>query len=296
MTEAPNNPIFTLQQKMRVGCWRIATIENSKYLASVESLNDVLIVKLMDPLTPVELWKKVEVTPDQLSSTHITTADSLDQLIMNLKRTRILHSEVVEKALRLLDRGHFCSEKPYHDCAINFGNEQYGICISSPHMHVWAAELLKDHLRSSSNCLDVGSGSGYFTAMMQILAPTAKVYGMEYYSELIEESKAILNNHYPEILSQITFMQGDGEKGFPTKKETLFQAIHVGFMCREIPPALIGQLDPGGRMLIPIGTGEPSTFDNRCTAGVYTCVDKDLYSTIKITDLFSCSFFPSTST
>ena len=292
----PNKELFTRQKKLRVGCWRIASIEDSKCLVSVEFIGEeVLAVKIMNPTIPVTAWKKIDLAPNQLSPTHITTSKTLNDLIINLKRTRILHSEVVERALRTLDRRYFCSKNPYHDCAINFGNEQYGACISSPHMHVWAAELLKNHLSSASNCLDVGSGSGYFTALMQIMAPGAKVYGMDCYSELIEQSKAILKEHYPEILKQITFVEGDGEKGFPIAGTGLFQAIHVGFMCPEIPPALTEQLAPGGRMLIPISSGKFSSFDTRCKAGVYTCVDKGLDGTIKTTNLFSCSFVPSTS-
>ena len=295
--KTPKNTIFTRQKKMRKGCWRMASVENSKYLASIETIkNGVLTVKIMDPLTPVESWKMLEVTSNQLSSTHITTAKTLDQLIINLKRTRILCSRVVEGALRTVDRRYFCSENPYHDCAINFGEVQYGACISSPHMHVWAAELLKDHLWTARDCLDVGSGSGYFTALMQVLAPQANVYGIECYSDLIAQSQAILRDHYPEIFKQIIFVEGDGEKGVLIAGIDLFQAIHVGFMCQEIPPALIAQLAPGGRMLIPIASGKSSSFDNRCIAGVYTCVDKDLDGTIKTIKLFSCSFVPSTST
>lgn len=65
-----------------------------------------------------------------------------------------------------VDRKFFASYEPYSDTPQSIG---YGVTISAPHMHAYALEILKDHLKEGSKALDVGSGSGYLTACMAIM-------------------------------------------------------------------------------------------------------------------------------
>lgn len=286
-----NTALIKKQKVFRLHCWRLATVDNKPVLTSVQTIgNNLLTVKVLDPKIPVHDWPTIQVSPDQLAPVFVHTSTTLDELIINLKRSQLLKSTGVETALRRIDRAHFCPTNPYHDCAIDIGKKKLGVCISSPHMHVWAAELLIDHLKSAQACLDVGSGSGYFTALLQYLAPNARVTGIECHGELIHTSCAALQTHYPHLLSTMEFIHERGEKGCPGKT---FDAIHVGFMCKKIPNALVDQLAPGGRMLLPVWDGKYSSFDKRCLSGYYTCVDKSLTGVVHVTPLFVCSFVPS---
>ena len=279
------------QQVFRPHCWRLAHLGNETVLTSVQTIDDTLLtVKVLNSKIPVHDWPTIQVSPNQLAPVFVHTSTTLDELIINLKRSQVLKSVEVEKALRAIDRAHFCPTNPYNDCAIDIGSKELGVCISSPHIHVWAAELLTDHLKSAQACLDVGSGSGYFTAMLQHLAPQSRVIGLECHEELIETSLIALQKHYPHLLHNMEFIPGMGEQGCPGKT---FDAIHVGFMCKEIPNALVDQLAPGGRMLVPVWDGKHSSFDKRCLSGYYTCVDKSLTGEIQVTKLFMCSFVPS---
>lgn len=289
-----NAELIRTQQRFRKGCWRMVSTKTGTFLASISTTgkaisNGALAVRVMDPKLDVYKWPSTIVMEDQISRVFTSTSDTLDELITNLRKSQILKSNEVEKAFRFVDRALFGIENPYNDCAIDIGDKELGVCISSPHMHAWAAELLLPVLKNTKDCLDVGSGSGFFTMMLQYLAPHAKVYGLEYYSSLIETSQKVLQSSFPNHGKKIEFIQGMGERGCPGKQ---FDVIHVGFMCEELPLELIKQLNPGGRLLVPIWDGESSSFDKRCLSGHYTCIDK-LKEGFRETKLFVCSFVPS---
>ena len=78
-----------------------------------------------------------------------------NDLISQLKRSKIIKSPRVEEAMKKVDRGNYCSFSPYMDSPQAIG---YGVTISAPHMHAHALEMLKDHLFEGAKALDVGSG------------------------------------------------------------------------------------------------------------------------------------------
>lgn len=127
-------------------------------------------------------------------------------------------------------------------------------------MHAYALGLLHEQLtRSGAKALDVGSGSGYLTACMAKLVSKdgrgGKVVGIEHIPELVERSKTNIANDksLQELVDRGTLklITGDGRAGYPS--EAPYDAIHVGAAAAEIPSALIEQLKPGGRMVIPCG-------------------------------------------
>jgi protein-L-isoaspartate(D-aspartate) O-methyltransferase len=71
--------------------------------------------------------------------------------------------------MELVDRQYFTSHSPYQDSPQPIG---YGATISAPHMHAYALEFLYDKLKTANNVLDVGSGTGYLTAAMALIAPS----------------------------------------------------------------------------------------------------------------------------
>mmetsp|Transcript_40769 Transcript_40769/g.130096 ORF Transcript_40769/g.130096 Transcript_40769/m.130096 type:complete len:226 (-) Transcript_40769:221-898(-) len=94
----------------------------------------------------------------------------------------------VERAMRLVDRGHFSPSggQAYHDSPQVIG---YGATISAPHMHAFCLELLAGHLVPGARALDVGSGTGYLSAVMaQMVGPEGRVVGVEHIPQLVEMS------------------------------------------------------------------------------------------------------------
>jgi protein-L-isoaspartate(D-aspartate) O-methyltransferase len=119
-----------------------------------------------------------------------------------------------------------------------------GQTISQPYIVALSTDLLQ--LDSNSIVLDVGTGSGYQAAVLAEIA--SKVYSIEIIASLGNEArKRLADLGYGNIEVRI----GDGYKGWPEK--ALFDGIVVAAAAPQVPPALVAQLKPGGRMVIPVG-------------------------------------------
>ncbi len=94
--------------------------------------------------------------------------------------------------------------------------------------------------------LEVGTGSGYQTAVMSLLV--RQLYSIEIISELAEEARLRFDElNYSNIISRT----GDGYFGWP--EEAPFDIILVTAAATEVPPHLPDQLAPGGRLVLPVG-------------------------------------------
>lgn len=140
-------------------------------------------------------------------------------------------------------------EVAYRDAPVAIGD---GATISAPHMHARCLELLAPKVGPSAKALDVGCGSGYLTLAFSMLAAGAKAYGIELGAELVELARANVAAADPTALDKSVFLQrADGWAGLPDVAP--FDVIHVGAAAHSVPAALLEQLKPGGRMIIPIG-------------------------------------------
>jgi protein-L-isoaspartate(D-aspartate) O-methyltransferase len=120
----------------------------------------------------------------------------------------------------------------------------YGQTISQPYIVSLMTSLLRFVKRSRA--LEVGTGSGYQAAVLADLGH--QVYTIEIVSELAEQAaKRLSGLGYDAVHAR----QGDGYYGWP--EAAPFDGIVVTAAASQIPPPLLEQLKPGGRMVIPIG-------------------------------------------
>ena len=132
--------------------------------------------------------------------------------------------------------------RAYEDSALPIGNGQ---TISQPSIHARYLELLK--LKGTEKVLEIGTGSGYQTALLSRVA--SQVFSIERIAPLLDKAREVLQEM--KGANNISFMLGDGTLGW--RQFAPFDAILVGAGAPEVPAAYTEQLAEGGRLLIPIG-------------------------------------------
>ena len=154
-------------------------------------------------------------------------------------------SPAVMKALAEVPRHEFVPAEErasaYLDIPLPIG---HGQTISQPYIVALMTELLE--IKRGGKVLEVGAGSGYQAAVLARLA--REVHTVEIVPELAracQERLARLG------FANVAVHEGDGAAGRPA--EAPFDGILVAAAARKVPPALVAQLKPGGRMAIPLG-------------------------------------------
>lgn len=120
----------------------------------------------------------------------------------------------------------------------------HGQTISQPYIVALMTELLA--LDNTQHVLEVGTGSGYQAAVLSGMA--GKVYSMEVVAALAGTAAARLHELG---YGNVEVRAGDGSLGWP--EHAPFDAIIVTAAADHVPTALLAQLKPGGRMVIPVG-------------------------------------------
>jgi protein-L-isoaspartate(D-aspartate) O-methyltransferase len=160
-------------------------------------------------------------------------------------RKRGIRDERVLDAMLRIPRHKFIAEQyrdqAYEDHPVPIGEGQ---TISQPYMVALMIEALQ--LKPADHALEVGSGSGYVTALLAEL--TAQVFSVERHAVLVTESRRVLDSlGYKN--AQVFLC--DGSQGL--SKYAPYDAIVVSAAAVEVPRPLLEQLAEGGRMVIPIG-------------------------------------------
>lgn len=159
-----------------------------------------------------------------------------------IKNTKVLD------AIRTIPRHLFMDSSfeahAYQDKAFPIGANQ---TISQPYTVAFQTELL--NLKPNQKILEIGTGSGYQTAVLVLLK--AKVFSIERQLELFKKTNIFFKKlgYRPK---KVIF--GDGYKGLP--EEAPFDGIIVTAGAPEVPKPLMSQLKVGGRLVIPVGVDE----------------------------------------
>ncbi len=159
---------------------------------------------------------------------------------------RGVRAPLVLDAMRAVPRHWFVPEAAaadaYGDQPLPIGEGQ---TISQPYIVALMTEALQ--LAPGEKVLEIGTGSGYQAAVLSEIA--SRVFSIEIVPELAALARRTFDEHgYRGITSRL----GDGYAGWPD--EAPFDAIVVTAAPPRVPPALVEQLAPGGRLCIPVGS------------------------------------------
>jgi len=162
-------------------------------------------------------------------------------------REKGIANEAVLKAMGAVPRHVFVEEalasRAYEDTALPLG---MGQTISQPYIVARMVELLLKGRSGLGKTLEIGAGCGYQAAVLAQL--TNEVYAVERIGPLLEKAKANMRT-----LQQfnVRLKHGDGHFGMP--EAAPFDSIIVAAAGAAVPPELVRQLAPGGRLVLPVG-------------------------------------------
>jgi len=160
-------------------------------------------------------------------------------------RARGLRDARVLEAMAGVPRHLFIPEglesRAYSDEPLPIGEGQ---TISQPYIVAYMTAALG--LEGEERVLEIGTGSGYQTAVLASVA--REVWTVEVVPALAERARTILDGLG---FKNVKYLVGDGARGWPG--EAPFDAIMVTAAPPTVPPALEAQLAPGGRMIVPVG-------------------------------------------
>ncbi len=186
-------------------------------------------------------------SPERLAKAHAamvkTVADEVLWTNRYLGKTA-LDPRVIQ-ALGTVRRAEFVPEDlaefAYDNRPLPIGQGQ---TISQPYIVAVMTDLLQP--QQHHRVLEIGTGCGYQAAILARLV--AEVYSIETVPELAEQAAERLKRLG---VANVRVRQGDGRKGWP--EHAPFDGIIVTAAAPDVPPALVQQLAPGGRLVIPVG-------------------------------------------
>ena len=190
--------------------------------------------------------------------------DNNSALVDHLSRRKVLPSKALREAFLAVDRRLFVPaqfiRRAYGDYPLSIG---HGQTISQP--YTVAFMLSKLAVAPGQTVLDVGSGSGWTTALLAFLVgEKGQVTGTERIQDLVRFGQENLSRFK---FSNAVIQKAGDTVGLPGSR---FDRILVSAAAREIPGALVQQLAPNGRMVLPVGSsiirvhkGEQGAIDSK---------------------------------
>jgi len=173
------------------------------------------------------------------------------RLVETLRRKGVRSLSVL-RAVQMVPRHLFVPEsvrhRAYDDVALPIGSGQ---TISQPYVQARYLELIG--LTGQEKVLEIGTGSGYQTALLALVA--SMVFSVERVAGLAQSARAALT---AAGIRNVTVLVGDGTLGW--RPFAPYDAILVSAASPEVPAPLVEQLAPGGRMVIPLGDRAAQTL------------------------------------
>jgi protein-L-isoaspartate(D-aspartate) O-methyltransferase len=181
-----------------------------------------------------------------------TFARQREQMVASQLRARGIRDERVLAVMRRVPRHEFVAQEfwdqAYEDHPVPIGEGQ---TVSQPLIVAMMLEALS--LQSQEKVLEVGTGSGYQTALLAELA--RQVYSVERHASLALAAESVLNRLG---YQNVSVLVGDGSRGLPAHAP--FDAIIVSAAAPRVPPSLFDQLSEHGRIAIPVGPSSAQEF------------------------------------
>jgi protein-L-isoaspartate(D-aspartate) O-methyltransferase len=166
------------------------------------------------------------------------------RLLMELRGAGIADARVLG-AIEKTPRERFVppafADQAYENVALPINQGQ---TVSQPYVVALMTERLE--IGARHNVLEIGTGSGYQTAILARLG--RRVFTIERHRELLQEAQAVLDGLR---LTNIVFRFGDGTKGWP--EQLPYDRVIVTAAAAEVPAALVDGLAPGGVLVAPVG-------------------------------------------
>ena len=171
----------------------------------------------------------------------------LDELIETMKNTGFLTNSRVESTIRKIPRHNFVPEslknQAYENTPIPIIEKQ---TISQPSVVSRMTEWLD--LKEGQKVLEIGSGSGWQSAILANLVGHGKIFTIERHAKLASFARKNLERLE---IKNVTIIHGDGNLGLP--EESPFDRIIITAACKKIPDTLMHQLALGGLLIAPVG-------------------------------------------
>nr|WP_238696218.1 protein-L-isoaspartate(D-aspartate) O-methyltransferase [Thiomicrorhabdus sediminis] len=206
----------------------------------------------------------------------MTSQRTRNRLVDRLIEKGISDPRVLD-TIKVVPRHLFLDEamatRSYEDTALPIG---YGQTISQPWVVAKMTQWLLQSDRPVRNVLEIGTGSGYQTAILSLLVD--KVYSVERIEALSQRAQQVIGKLE---LSNVEFSMSDGHWGWPAKAP--FDAIISAASPAELPQELINQLKVGGRLVMPIGEHEQKLYGFEKTLNGYkeTCLAEVMFVPMK---------------
>ncbi|MBI3614909.1 MAG: protein-L-isoaspartate(D-aspartate) O-methyltransferase [Candidatus Omnitrophica bacterium] len=205
------------------------------------------------------------------------------QITFERERRQMVAGQILNRGIRdpkilsvfsKVPRDRFVPEehrmRSYTDHPLPIGEGQ---TISQPYIVALMMELL--HPEPDSRVLEIGTGSGYQTALLAEIA--SKVYSIERIPVLAERASRLLKDMG---YANVEIRVGDGSLGWP--EAAPFDRILVAAAAPSVPKSLAGQLAEGGRLVVPIGSALEQTL---------TLVER-VQGNLRLQEGCSCLFVP----
>ncbi len=156
-----------------------------------------------------------------------------------IKQKEVLHAMLTVPRHIFVEEGLY--SQAYSDFPLPIGEKQ---TISQPYMVALMTESLG--LTGKEKVLEIGTGSGYQTAILSSLAD--RIYSIERIASIASRARKTLDSLH---CSNVVIRVGDGTLGWP--EEAPFDAIIAAAVSPKVPSAYIDQLRVGGRLVMPVG-------------------------------------------